>query len=185
MKRRKDSRAEDGPSKTRRKKESASLQALGEALIDLPPEALEELQLPDRLKEALNDARRIRKHEALRRQRQFVGRLMRDVDPAPIREFLQSRDTGLKEETRLFHAAETWRRRLIDGTEDTVAACVDSLGVDRRELEGVLSDLRRAPSQPLRKTASRRLFRLLHDALQAGQSRDRRDAPHVPPGSSR
>ena len=185
MKRRKGSRAVDRPSKTRLKKDSASLQALGEALIDLPPETLEDLQLPDRLNEALSDARRIRKHEALRRQRQYIGRLMRDVDPAPIREFLQSRDTGQKEGTRLFHAAETWRQKLIDGTGDTVTACVESLGVDRRELEGVLSDLRRAPSQPLRKTASHRLFRLLHDALQAGQSRDCPDAPHLPPESSR
>lgn len=185
MKRRKVSRTEGRPSKTRLKKDSASLQALGEALIDLPPEALEDLQLPDRLKEALSDARRIRKHEALRRQRQYIGRLMRDVDPAPIREFLQSRDTGHKEETRLFHAAETWRQRLIDGTGDTVTACVENLGVDRQELEGVLSDLRQAPSQSLRKAASRRLFRLLHDALHAGRSHDSRGAPHLPPESSR
>ena len=69
------------PSKTRRKRESEALQSVGEALIDLPPEALAEAPIPDKLREAVELARRLTKHGALRRQRQYIGKLMRDIDP--------------------------------------------------------------------------------------------------------
>src|SRR6476661_8880938 len=72
------------PSKTRRKHEMHALQDLGEELVSLDPARLRSLDLPERLQDAVLLARTITRHEARRRQMQFIGRLMRDVDPAPL-----------------------------------------------------------------------------------------------------
>ena len=77
------------PSKTRLKREMEALQDLGETLVGLDRSRLAELDLPERLVDAIELARGITRHEARRRQMQYVGRLMRDVDPAPIRAALE------------------------------------------------------------------------------------------------
>jgi ribosome-associated protein len=73
------------PSKTERKRAMHELQALGEELCAIDPARLAELALPESLADAIAEARNITRHEARRRQLQFIGRLMRDVDPEPIR----------------------------------------------------------------------------------------------------
>ena len=79
-------RVSDEPvSKTRRKREMHELQSLGAALVALPETQLGEMQLESALLLAVLDAKRFRSHEAKRRQLQYVGRLMREVDPGPIR----------------------------------------------------------------------------------------------------
>jgi ribosomal 50S subunit-associated protein YjgA (DUF615 family) len=77
------------PSKTRRKAEMHALQDLGEAMVRLSPDRLAALALPERLFDAIRDARNITRWEARRRQMQFIGRLMRDVDPLPIQARLE------------------------------------------------------------------------------------------------
>lgn len=165
MKKRRAPPATDKPSKSRLKRESRSLQKLGEALIDLSPEELEPLDLPERLLEALDDARRIRKHEALRRQRQYIGRLMREIDPEPVRRFLESRLAAAQDDNRHFHAAEDWRRRLLEGGQSVIPACAQATGADPGALSDGLAAVLQAPSDPLRKAASRELFRLLHRSI--------------------
>ena len=78
--------AEDGglPSKTRRKQAMHALQDLGERLAELTPERLAQLALPERLASAIDEYRRFSKWEAKRRQMQYIGRLMREIDSAPI-----------------------------------------------------------------------------------------------------
>ena len=73
------------PSKTRKKQAMHELQALGAALVALPDGSLASLSLPDSLAQAIAEARRIPSREGKRRQLQYIGRLMRDVDPEPIR----------------------------------------------------------------------------------------------------
>src|ERR1700736_5432847 len=72
-------------SKTRRKAEMHVLQELGESLVAQSPARLELLGLPERLAAAIAEARNMTGREARRRQMQFIGRLMRDVDIEPIR----------------------------------------------------------------------------------------------------
>jgi ribosome-associated protein len=72
-------------SKTRRKRAMHELQGLGVALVELDAARLATIDLPENLIDAIALARTLRKHEARRRQLQYIGRLMRDVDPAPIR----------------------------------------------------------------------------------------------------
>src|SRR5688572_10243663 len=75
--------ADEIVSKTKRKQEMLELQALGVALVELPEGQLDFLE--DGLRTAVLEAKRISSHEARRRQLQYIGRLMRDIDPAPIR----------------------------------------------------------------------------------------------------
>lgn len=73
------------PSKSARKREHIALQKLGEELISLRETEIEALPIDDDLREAVLEARRIRANGALRRQKQYIGKLMRQVDPEPIR----------------------------------------------------------------------------------------------------
>jgi ribosome-associated protein len=74
----------DYKSRTRRKNEDKALQRLGEELVALPFSQLETMGLPDELLIAIELARRIRSHGARRRQIQYIGVLMRHIDPQPI-----------------------------------------------------------------------------------------------------
>lgn len=170
--RRKRKRAEGmSPSKTSRKRESHSLQELGEALVDLGPGEIDDLALPGRLRDALEEARRIKSHGALRRQHQFIGRLMREIDAEPVREFLARRQAVRDADTRLFHAAESWRHRLLQNEPGSISQCAATLGLDEADLREKVAAVSSAHSEALQKSASRTLFRTLHKALAAGHGR--------------
>ena len=79
---------EEWISKTQRKRECDALQELGEQLITLKNDELESFDLPDELFDAVKAARKIRQRGALKRQKQFIGRLMRDVDAEQIEQKL-------------------------------------------------------------------------------------------------
>jgi ribosome-associated protein len=104
------------PSKSARKRAMHDLQALGEALVALEPARLGALDLPERLADAIAQARTITRHEGRRRQLQYVGRLMRDVDPAPLEAALEAWGRGTAAERARFAAAERWRERVLDDT---------------------------------------------------------------------
>ena len=80
-------------SKTKKKERMHELQRLGEALVELPPARLAALPLPEALASAVREAKRIRSRGAHRRQIQYIGRLMREVDADPIRAALK-KETG-------------------------------------------------------------------------------------------
>ncbi|MEJ2059808.1 MAG: ribosome biogenesis factor YjgA [Gammaproteobacteria bacterium] len=81
-------------SKSQLKREAHALQELGERLLTLNEETLAALPLPDELRQALAEGRQIRARGALRRQRQYIGKLMRGIDPEPIRAALAKRRHG-------------------------------------------------------------------------------------------
>jgi ribosome-associated protein len=117
---RKTAPAEPQPSKTRRKREMLELQDLGTALLGLNEGQVQRLELPEALHDALRLARGLTKHGALRRQRQYIGRLMREVDPAPIRAQLEAWQGYSRADTALHHLAERWRDRLMEEDLETV-----------------------------------------------------------------
>ena len=119
------------PSKTRLKREMEALQALGETLVALDNARLAQLALPERLVDAITLARGITKHEARRRQMQYVGRLMRDVDPAPIRAALERWDSVPRAEKARFAALERWRERLLDDAASLDAFVAEHPAADR------------------------------------------------------
>ena len=156
---------EDKPSKTQRKREMHELQELGARLVELNSEQLAEVGLPEDLRDAIEHVRRMTKHEARRRQMQYVGKLMRSVDPGPIREKLKVWDGVSAEHIAQQHRVERWRDRLL---EDEGA--VDELvrahpGIDARRLRALTRKAReeRSAGAPLR--AYRELFRALREIV--------------------
>jgi ribosome-associated protein len=103
----------DGPSKSARKRAAHAAQDLGEELIRMRDSDLDSLNLPETLVDAVREARRITSRGGLARQRQYIGKLMRDIDLEPIRAFLASQHKIDARETERFKRAEEWRDRLI------------------------------------------------------------------------
>jgi ribosome-associated protein len=156
---------EEKPSKTQRKREMHELQALGARLVELNTEQLAEVGLPDDLREAIEFAQRTTKHEARRRQMQYIGKLMRSVDPAPIREKLKIWDGISVEHAAQQHRVERWRDRLLED-ESVVDELVRAHpGIDARHLRALARKARdeRAAGAPPR--AYRELFRALREIV--------------------
>jgi ribosome-associated protein len=101
-------------SKTQRKKIMDSLQELGRELVELPKEKLKKMDLQEDLLAAILEYKRISAHGAKKRQEQYIGRLMRDIDPEPIRTVLSSLKGESAEHTGWLHQVERWRDRLLE-----------------------------------------------------------------------
>jgi ribosome-associated protein len=110
---RQDEESGERPSKSARKRAAHAAQDLGEELTRLKEAELAALALPESLAEAIRAARRIRSRAALARQRQYIGKLMRDIDPEPIRAALAARSAVDARETERFKRLEAWRERLV------------------------------------------------------------------------
>jgi ribosome-associated protein len=100
-------------SKSARKREAASLQELVVKLSALPDQEIKALDLPENLFVALRDLRRLPSHGAQVRQRQYIGKLMRDIDPEPVLAKLAERKQRHDLEIRHFQEIERWRDRLL------------------------------------------------------------------------
>jgi ribosome-associated protein len=162
---------ESKPSKSARKREHLALQELGEKLISLSEAELESLSLDEGLLKAVRDAGQTKAHGALRRQKQLIGKLMRGVDPEPIRAAIaifSAYDLRCK---RTFAIAERWRDRIIrDGTEALHEFDAETGEADT-ELRTLLGKLDIAFSERAEKTVRRQIFRRIHDILaERGQS---------------
>lgn len=135
------------PSKTRLKKVSHDLQSLGEALLELPAPKLAKLPMPERLLDALKDLRKIKNFEGRRRQLQYVGKLMRDVDPEPLREAVAEQRLPSARQTLALHQAEVWRDRLIAG-DDALTEWLDAHpGDDMQALRTMVRNARKETQQ--------------------------------------
>lgn len=104
---------DDFISKTRRKKQVTELQRVGAELVGLSAEQLARIRMPENLREAVEEARRFTRHEARRRQLQYIGRIMRDIDAAPIVAQVAALKAPSRRQTALFHVAERWRDELL------------------------------------------------------------------------
>jgi ribosome-associated protein len=101
-------------SKTQRKQEMRALQELGETLVELPAERLAQLELPEVLQDAVTHARQISTWGARRRQLQYIGRLMREVDAAAIRGRLDVWKNAAARDAARVRQVEHWRDRLLE-----------------------------------------------------------------------
>jgi len=101
------------PSKTQLKAEADEKQALGEALLTLRADLMARLDLPDKLIDAIAQAKKITNFEGKRRQMQFIGKLMRPLDTEPIRAAIDEQKNGSAQLTLALHLAEQWRDKLI------------------------------------------------------------------------
>lgn len=167
------------PSRTELKKESADLQKLGEALLTLRGDLFERLALPEKLVEALDELRRITNFEGRRRQLQYVGKLMRNLEEdtrQSIRDALEEQRSGSAQATLALHAAEKWRDDLIAGDEALQLWLQAHPSTDVQQLRALVRQARKdgAPSQdevsrgqaPRRGRAYREIFQLVREHLE-------------------
>jgi len=101
------------PSKSQLKRDSHELQALGEALVTLPKDRLADIGLPELLGDAIADYKRTKSFEGKRRQMQYIGKLLRGVDPEPVKEAVASFQLGHARNALALHEAERWRAELV------------------------------------------------------------------------
>jgi ribosome-associated protein len=163
------------PSKTQRKLAMHGLQALGERLVLLSPEQLELFALPDDLLEAIRAMRHITKHEARRRQLQYIGRLMRSIDPEPIRERLKTWDGVSDRETARLHLIERWRERLVDDSGALAELAAAHPGIDTQRLRALARNTREERSAGHPPRAARALFRALRELIPPPQTAPEHD----------
>jgi len=152
-------------SKSERKREAHRIQALGRELTELKPALLRELELPERLLACILDYQRFPSHEARRRQLQFIGRLMRDVDLDPIREALDRLQGHSAQAQYQFHQLETWRERLLAEPEALTAFLAEHPEVDAQQLRHRIAQVHKAKDEHQQRTAARALFRYLRDSV--------------------
>ncbi len=157
------------PSKSTLKREDQALKVLGEELVSLNPAQLDQLPLEDRLRDAIDAARNMRAHGALRRQRQLIGKLLRQSDAASIREALAGLTADSVAEKRRFREAEGWRDRLVVEGFDALDACLAATGADAAVLRDVLKQAVRSSNVRQQKTARRELFRVIYSALETNK----------------
>jgi ribosome-associated protein len=159
----------DRPSKSQRKRDADAAQALGTRLIELKETELRALDLSEGLLDAILLAKRITSRGGLARQRQYIGKLMRDIDLAPIESALgqKSRDDAFEGERH--KRIEAWRTRLLsEGPAALDELLKWSPAADRKALQLLIN---KATSQRVdsgsREAASRELFRTLRGLFEA------------------
>ena len=155
----------DKPSKTARKREQQALQELGEYLIPLKSAELDSMGLSEDLLQAVHSAARMKSHGALRRQKQLIGKLMRQADADLIKRRLDDLSAKDRAEKQMFAKAEKWRDRLLAGDATLIAEFEAASGGSDAELRRLLADLAVTENERIEKTLKREVFRRVHAIL--------------------
>ena len=154
-------------SRTKKKQQAEELQKLGVALIGLPSATLDALGLPALLLAAVRDAQRITSHGALRRQVQLIGKIMRKIDPGPVRAAVAAISSQSATARASQKRLEQWRERLIADDAALTQFAGEHAGADLQAMRTLIRNARKeiAESKPPR--AQRELFRLIREFEQA------------------
>ena len=159
------------PSKTKRKLASHDLQTLGEQLLEFADDHLASLGLDEALVDAVRAARRIRSHEARRRQMQLIGKLMRSADVELARSAVAERQLGRARDSLALHDAERWRAELIADDAATTRFAREHADADVQQLRALVRNARKdaAGAPELRSgRAYRELFRFIREHQRDG-----------------
>ena len=153
-------------SKSARKREAASLQELGVKLSALPDQEIKDLDLPENLFIALRALRRLPSHGAQVRQRQYIGKLMREIDPEPVLAKLAERKQRHDVEIRQFQQIERWRDRLLSEDGTAVDEFLHEIpAADRATLVRLIEKANRERAEQRSPVGARELFAYLRQLL--------------------
>ncbi len=182
----------DEATRTDLKRESTEIQKLGEDLLTLRTELLTRLQLPEKLVEAIAESKRITNFEGKRRQMQFIGKLMRKLEPEQheaIRVALVEQHTPSALETQTLHQAEMWRDRLL-ADDDALGQWINlSPSTDSQQLRALVRQARKdaVPERPgeaqRHGRAYRDIFQLVRAQLMGENNLDDDELPPTNPGA--
>jgi ribosome-associated protein len=160
--------ADEPPSKSELKRQSRDLQDLGQMLVDLPAAEFDALPVPEDLRDAIVVARRITSHGARVRQRLYIGKLLRNIDPEPIREALANRAEVDRQRIRREHEIEAWRDRLLADEPAAWTELAALVGADNLpQLRSLVRQARAERDAARAPSAARQLFRRLRESLSA------------------
>lgn len=158
-----------GPSKTALKAEDHARQVLGVALSELPAGRLAALEMPDDLRQAIRDYKSITAHGAKKRQRKFLGRLLRNADTGPFEKVVEEFRTGNRAEARALHQVERWRDELVADDEAVTRWMAEHPDTDAQHLRSLVRAARKhdaaTASSERHGRAYRELFKFLRDHL--------------------
>lgn len=160
---------DERPSKSQRKRDVHALQKLGVELVALNKDQLAQFELPERLAEAIAEAQRISNFEGRRRQMQFIGKLMREVEPAPIRARLDRIKGVAHESTATQHLIERWRERLLADTEALTLFAAEYPQGDLQRLRSLIASVKRDRANNRPPKNYRELFRAVRDVIAPAQ----------------
>ena len=163
---------EERPSKTQRKKAMHELQSLGERLVALNAEQLARVELPELLREAVQEAARVKGHESRRRQMQYIGRLMREVDPEPIRETLAAWEGRSRVHAAREHDIGRWRERLLEDQAAISEFARLSPGADLQHLRTLVRQALAEREAGRAPKSYRELFRALRESIPPTEPQD-------------
>ena len=153
------------PSKSQRKREMEALQKIGAQLVDLDAGRLARIELPERLLEAVLEAQRIRDFEGRRRQLQYIGKLMREVDPAPILARLEQWRGVAHRHTASQHLTERWRERLLAEDDAFAMFAAAYPGSDLQPLRALVAGVKHDQAAGRPPKHYRDLFRAVRDII--------------------
>jgi ribosome-associated protein len=149
----------DGPSKSQLKRDSHALQEMGKQLVEMPEGKLQKFDLPENLKDAVYEARRLKSREAKRRHLQYIGKLMRISNTDVIQETLDMMDHQSQTYRQHFKQLEDWRDRIIQEGNGGIEAFIDAYPEgDRQQLRNLQRQANREVELKKAPTASRKIF---------------------------
>lgn len=151
-------------SKSQRKREATALQTLGEELVNLNHEQLNQIGLPDNLQRAINEAKKINKRGGLKRQLQYIGKIMRSIDTYPIVHAMDVIKQKDHQSNARFHQLERWRDRLISDDKQALTEAFEVFpGADRQHLRHLIRKAVRERDENKPPASSRTLFQYLRE----------------------
>lgn len=161
-------------SKSARKRQAEALQDLGLALALLPNEQRRAVEMPEDLREAIEQYLKTRSHEARRRQLQFVGKLLRRVDAAPLLAAAERFQSGRSADAERLHTIERWRDALIADDEAVTRWIEEHPDTDIQQLRSLVRAARSEgagqDSEQRQPKSYRLLFRVIRRTLEAAES---------------
>ncbi|MBE0510843.1 MAG: ribosome-associated protein [Gammaproteobacteria bacterium] len=157
-------------SKSQLKRESEALQVLGEALVALPDSKLARIPMPERLADAVAEARRIHAHGGRKRQLQYIGKIMRSIEAEPIQQALDALENEGARQNARFHRLEQWRDRLIAEGDGLIGELLEEYPqADRQHLRQLIRNAQREQAKNQVPKSARELFRYLRELDEVGR----------------
>ncbi|WP_300426271.1 ribosome biogenesis factor YjgA [uncultured Thalassolituus sp.] len=160
---------EDFISKSELKREMHRFQELGEKLAALSPEKWATMPMTETLKNALQESRRVTKHEARRRHFQYIGKVMRHEDVDALQEALDLLDPSSELYGRRIRQLEQWRTRLVEDSNALNDFIDEHPAVDRQQLRNLVRNAQKEMQQEPPKPGSgyKKLFQFLKEEIAA------------------
>jgi ribosome-associated protein len=159
-----DSEQDSTPSRSQKKREMTALQKAAEKIVKLGPELIKKSGLPEKFVDAVLETQKIKKHEARRRQIQYLGKLMREIDSEPILRFIENVELGNKDDAKKFQQLEKWRDALVAGEFELINELAEKFpSIDRQRILQLARNAGKEIAAGKPPKSSRALFKALRE----------------------